>query len=138
MDERMVDRLSRLMGARVSRKDLGRVVAGGALSLGLAHLALADADAKQHGKHRKKRQRRANDGAPSVLPPPPPVPSDPGPSDPGPVSLPDRNLRPRGPLRTGLRQWVPGWGLLHDDRGCPVLCPGCRLLRGHSYRVPES
>ena len=79
MHETVFDHLSRSMGAGVSRREMVRVVAGGALSLGLGHLALDDADAKKHGRHRKKRRRRADDGSTSDLAPTPPVPSDPGP-----------------------------------------------------------
>ena len=60
MHETVFDSLSRAMGAGVSRREMVRVVAGGALSLGLGHLALDDADAKKHRRHRKKRKRRAD------------------------------------------------------------------------------
>ena len=79
MDETVVDRLSRSVGAGVSRRGMVRAIAGGALALGLGHLALDDADAKKHGKHHKKRRRRADDASTTDLAPTPPVPSDPGP-----------------------------------------------------------
>src|ERR671917_554124 len=74
MHETVFDHLSRSLGAGVSRRKMVRVVAGGALSLGLGHLALDDVDAKKHRRRRKKRKRRADDGSTSVLVPTPPGP----------------------------------------------------------------
>ena len=79
MHETVFDHLSRSMGAGVSRRKMVRVVAGGALSLGLGHLALDDVDAKKHGRRRNKRKRRADDRSTSGLVPIPPGPTDPEP-----------------------------------------------------------